>query len=426
MARERRCDRSRCSVQRPRRPVTLALALTRSASLSDRRTAARVARASEPTGARGGDLPRTLAAATSRFHRLTSTSTTSRCVRHRGRPDSRRHPSRSTLMPRRLPSPALVVAGLALVVALGGTTYAATALPKNSVGAKQLKSGSVSTVKLAKGSVTSRQIKDHTIVAADIAKSAIPALRARSRPCRHRRACRHREPRRHGRQRRRCDASRPSTTAWARIRRPSTSSRPTVSRSPPPATPRARSSCRSPLRAATRSTRCSRRMTPGNVRGDSFNAWTGEALRHRCAPRPARPDAREPAPDLPESVREAGARRHRGRQRRVQRRDQLLRRWVRDLLTLAVRRPGQQRADPRAARRVRGEQCLDRRSAHGRGREAADHCSCRGEASCRPRERGEHEPVPEHRDQRHGEGRGKRSDQRHDAQLPRAPRRRDA
>ena len=82
-------------------------------------------------------------------------------------------------MPRRLPSPALVVAGLALVVALGGTTYAATALPKNSVGAKQLKSGSVSTVKLARGSVTSRQIKDHTIVAADIAKSAIPALSGR-------------------------------------------------------------------------------------------------------------------------------------------------------------------------------------------------------------------------------------------------------
>jgi len=79
-------------------------------------------------------------------------------------------------MPRRLPSPALVVASLALAVALGGTTYAATALPKNSVGAKQLKSGSVGTVKLAKGSVTSRQIKDHTIVAADLAKNAYPAL----------------------------------------------------------------------------------------------------------------------------------------------------------------------------------------------------------------------------------------------------------
>ena len=79
-------------------------------------------------------------------------------------------------MPRRLPSPALVVASLALAVALGGTTYAATALPKNSVGSKQLKSGAVSSVKLAKGSVTSKQIKDHTIVAADIAKNAIPGL----------------------------------------------------------------------------------------------------------------------------------------------------------------------------------------------------------------------------------------------------------
>jgi hypothetical protein len=79
-------------------------------------------------------------------------------------------------MPRRLPSPALVVASLALAVALGGTTYAATALPKNSVGPQQLKTGSVSTGKLAKGSVTSRQIKDHTIVAADLAKSAYPAL----------------------------------------------------------------------------------------------------------------------------------------------------------------------------------------------------------------------------------------------------------
>lgn len=79
-------------------------------------------------------------------------------------------------MPRRLPSPALVVASLALAVALGGTTYAATALPKNSVGTKQLKSGSVSAVKLAKGSVTTRQIKDHTIVAADLAKNAYPAL----------------------------------------------------------------------------------------------------------------------------------------------------------------------------------------------------------------------------------------------------------
>ena len=43
----------------------------------------------------------------------------------------------------RHPSPALVVACLALVVALGGTGYAAVVLPANSVGTKQLKNGAV-------------------------------------------------------------------------------------------------------------------------------------------------------------------------------------------------------------------------------------------------------------------------------------------
>jgi hypothetical protein len=42
------------------------------------------------------------------------------------------------------PSPALVVACLALAVALGGTSYAAVILPKNSVGTAQLKRGAVS------------------------------------------------------------------------------------------------------------------------------------------------------------------------------------------------------------------------------------------------------------------------------------------
>jgi len=53
-------------------------------------------------------------------------------------------------MPRRhLPSPALVVAVIALVLAVGGTSYAVSALPKNSVGTKQLKSHAVTTPKLA-------------------------------------------------------------------------------------------------------------------------------------------------------------------------------------------------------------------------------------------------------------------------------------
>jgi hypothetical protein len=44
-----------------------------------------------------------------------------------------------------------VVAYLALFVALGGTSYAITALPKNSVGTKQLKNRAVTKKKLAKG-----------------------------------------------------------------------------------------------------------------------------------------------------------------------------------------------------------------------------------------------------------------------------------
>jgi hypothetical protein len=44
-----------------------------------------------------------------------------------------------------------VVAYLALFVALGGTSYAAVSLPKDSVTSKQIKNGSVKTVDLARG-----------------------------------------------------------------------------------------------------------------------------------------------------------------------------------------------------------------------------------------------------------------------------------
>jgi hypothetical protein len=48
------------------------------------------------------------------------------------------------------PSPALVVAGIALFVALGGTSYAAIALPRNSVGTTQIKNRAVTQTKIAK------------------------------------------------------------------------------------------------------------------------------------------------------------------------------------------------------------------------------------------------------------------------------------
>jgi hypothetical protein len=50
---------------------------------------------------------------------------------------------------KRLPSPALVVACLALVVALGGVSYAAGVLPANSVGAKQLRTSAVTPSKIS-------------------------------------------------------------------------------------------------------------------------------------------------------------------------------------------------------------------------------------------------------------------------------------
>ncbi len=64
-------------------------------------------------------------------------------------------------MKRRLrgPSPALVIALIALFVALGGTSFAAiNALPKNSVGSKQLKKNAVTGVKIKNGAVTAAKI----------------------------------------------------------------------------------------------------------------------------------------------------------------------------------------------------------------------------------------------------------------------------
>jgi len=51
-----------------------------------------------------------------------------------------------------------VVATLALFVALGGAAYAATQLPKNSVGPKQLRKNAVTAPKIAKGAVTKAKL----------------------------------------------------------------------------------------------------------------------------------------------------------------------------------------------------------------------------------------------------------------------------
>lgn len=51
------------------------------------------------------------------------------------------------------PSPAMIVALAALFVALGGTSYAAFSLPKNSVGSAQIKRGAVTKTKIATGTL---------------------------------------------------------------------------------------------------------------------------------------------------------------------------------------------------------------------------------------------------------------------------------
>jgi hypothetical protein len=64
-------------------------------------------------------------------------------------------------MPRprtRRPNAALILSTLALILALGGTSYAAFTLPKNSIGTKQLMNGAVTSAKLKNGAVTGSKL----------------------------------------------------------------------------------------------------------------------------------------------------------------------------------------------------------------------------------------------------------------------------
>lgn len=66
----------------------------------------------------------------------------------------------------RHPSPAMVVALIALACALTGTAWAA--LGKNSVGSKQLKNGAVTAAKIKKEAVTAKKIKKHSLTGQSI------------------------------------------------------------------------------------------------------------------------------------------------------------------------------------------------------------------------------------------------------------------
>lgn len=68
-----------------------------------------------------------------------------------------------------------VVATLALFIALGGASYAALKLPKNSVGSKQLKKNAVTTAKIKNGAVTGSKIQLNSLGAVPSATHAATA-----------------------------------------------------------------------------------------------------------------------------------------------------------------------------------------------------------------------------------------------------------
>jgi hypothetical protein len=76
---------------------------------------------------------------------------------------------------RHLPSPSMLVACTALVISLGGVSYAATVLPESSVGTQQLKKKAVTASKLRASAVTGAKVKDGTLLAADFGDGQLPA-----------------------------------------------------------------------------------------------------------------------------------------------------------------------------------------------------------------------------------------------------------
>jgi len=76
-----------------------------------------------------------------------------------------------------VPSPAMLVACIALFVALGGTSYAAIKLPANSVGTKQIKKSAVTAAKVKNATLTGAKVKDATLTGAKLANSTVDAAK---------------------------------------------------------------------------------------------------------------------------------------------------------------------------------------------------------------------------------------------------------
>jgi hypothetical protein len=66
-----------------------------------------------------------------------------------------------------------VIGSLALFIALGGASYAAVALPSNSVGTKQLKKTAVTASKIKRNAVSSAKVKDGSLQRGDFASGTL-------------------------------------------------------------------------------------------------------------------------------------------------------------------------------------------------------------------------------------------------------------
>lgn len=70
-----------------------------------------------------------------------------------------------------------VIATLALFVALGGTSFAAVSLARNSVGSKQIRTGAVGASELKSAAVSSRDVRNGSLRIRDLADTTQGALR---------------------------------------------------------------------------------------------------------------------------------------------------------------------------------------------------------------------------------------------------------
>ena len=67
------------------------------------------------------------------------------------------------------------IAYMALFVAFGGVSYAATTLPRNSVGSAQIKKGQVKTADIGRNAVTSAKVKNGSLLRGDFKAGQLPA-----------------------------------------------------------------------------------------------------------------------------------------------------------------------------------------------------------------------------------------------------------